>query len=78
MDTVKVKTPDDFLGPPKSPKRKRHISIACECCRKLKIRYVNNIFFSPPYVQTRICKATFSGLSQQSTGTACYQLDLDA
>lgn len=38
MDTAKVKTPDDFLGPPTSPKRKRHTSIACECCRKLKIR----------------------------------------
>ena len=41
MDTAKVKTPDDFIGPPKSPKRKRHTSIACECCRKLKIRYVS-------------------------------------
>ena len=38
MDTAKVKTPDDFLGPPSSPKRKRHTSIACECCRRLKIK----------------------------------------
>lgn len=40
MDTAKVKTPDDFIGPPSSPKRKRHTSIACECCRKLKIRCI--------------------------------------
>ena len=38
MDTAKVKTPDDFLGPPSSPKRKRHTSIACECCRRLKVK----------------------------------------
>lgn len=40
MDTAKVKTPDDFIGPPSSPKRKRHTSIACECCRKLKVRCI--------------------------------------
>lgn len=38
MDTAKFKTPDDFIGPPTSPKRRRHTSIACECCRKLKVR----------------------------------------
>ncbi|KAK3174825.1 hypothetical protein OEA41_002071 [Lepraria neglecta] len=40
MDSIKVRTPDDFAGPPTSPKRKRHTSIACECCRKLKIRCI--------------------------------------
>lgn len=40
MDTAKLKTPDDFIGPPSSPKRKRHTSIACECCRRLKVRCI--------------------------------------
>ncbi len=40
MDTAKVKTPGDFIDPPSSPKRKRHTSIACECCRKLKVRCI--------------------------------------
>lgn len=40
MDTAKVKTPGDFIDPPSSPKRKRHTSIACECCRELKVRCI--------------------------------------
>jgi len=38
MDTVKVKTPGDFEDAVLSPKRKKHSSIACSHCRKLKIR----------------------------------------
>ena len=38
MDFIKVSTPQSFSGSPSSPKRKKHTSIACEPCRKLKIR----------------------------------------
>lgn len=38
MDFIKVSTPQSFSGSPSSPKRKKHTSIACERCRKLKIR----------------------------------------
>ena len=38
MDSIKVSTPQSFKGSPSSPKRKKHTSIACDRCRKLKIR----------------------------------------
>ena len=39
MDSINVRTPHDFEQPPGSgDKRKRHSSIACSCCRRLKIR----------------------------------------
>ena len=38
MDSIKVSTPRSFDGSSSSPKRKKHSSIACEPCRKLKIR----------------------------------------
>ena len=38
MDSIKVSTPQSFSASPFSPKRKKHTSIACERCRKLKIR----------------------------------------
>ena len=38
MDSIKVSTPQSFSAPPSSPKRKKHTTIACEPCRKLKIR----------------------------------------
>ena len=38
MDSIKVSTPQSFLASPTSPKRKKHSTIACERCRKLKIR----------------------------------------
>lgn len=38
MDSIKLSTPQSFSRYPISPKRKRHTSIACECCRRLKIR----------------------------------------
>ena len=38
MDSIKVSTPQSFSASPSSPKRKKHTSIACERCRKLKIR----------------------------------------
>lgn len=36
MDSIKVKTPRDFSST--SPKRKKHSTIACGSCRKLRIR----------------------------------------
>ncbi|KAI4089940.1 MAG: hypothetical protein LQ344_005041 [Seirophora lacunosa] len=36
MDSIKVKTPYDFSST--SPKRKKHSTIACASCRKLRIR----------------------------------------
>ena len=36
MDSIKVKTPRDFSSA--SPKRKKHSTIACASCRKLRIR----------------------------------------
>ena len=36
MESIKVRTPSDFA--PSSPKRKKHTTIACGACRKLKIR----------------------------------------
>lgn len=36
MDSIKVKTPRDFSS--SSPKRKKHTTIACESCRRLRIR----------------------------------------
>ncbi|KAL9602074.1 MAG: hypothetical protein Q9219_002070 [cf. Caloplaca sp. 3 TL-2023] len=36
MDSIKVKTPRDFSST--SPKRKKHSTIACASCRKLRIR----------------------------------------
>ena len=38
MDSIKVGTPQSSSGSPSSPKGKKHTSIACERCRKLKIR----------------------------------------
>ena len=39
MDSINVRTPHDFEQTPGSgDKRKRHSSIACSCCRRLKIR----------------------------------------
>ena len=38
MDSIKVSTPQSFSASPSSPKRKKHTTIACEPCRKLKIR----------------------------------------
>ena len=38
MDSVKVRTPSDFHDRSLSPKRKKHSTIACGHCRKLKIR----------------------------------------
>ena len=39
MDSINVRTPHDFEQTPGSgDKRKRHASIACSCCRRLKIR----------------------------------------
>ena len=38
MDSIKVSTPQSFSASPTSPKRKKHTTIACEPCRKLKIR----------------------------------------
>ena len=38
MDSIKLSTPQSFSASPSSPKRKKHTTIACEPCRKLKIR----------------------------------------
>lgn len=39
MDSITISTVNDFQGPsPTSAKRKKHSSIACDGCRKLKIR----------------------------------------
>ena len=38
MDSIKLSTPQSFSASPSSPKRKKHTTIACELCRKLKIR----------------------------------------
>lgn len=39
MDSIHVRTPHDFeQSPGFGDKRKRHSSIACSCCRRLKIR----------------------------------------
>ena len=39
MNSVNVRTPHDFeQAPGSADKRKRHSSIACSCCRRLKIR----------------------------------------
>ena len=38
MDSIKLSTPQSFSAFPSSPKRKKHTTIACEPCRKLKIR----------------------------------------
>ena len=38
MDSIKLSTPQSFSASPSSPKRKKHTTIACERCRKLKTR----------------------------------------